>query len=255
MASLTSVTLTLAVLASALAPWSVASAAQPPAMTYSASEAAENDPASSMLPAGVEQKQKATTPGSKPAVGADSPAAKFSAQANQKAREARVVAQQRADDARQLVADAAAKSAQATNGTQKLEAGKLSVCKSRQDIIATILNRLAERGDNTVEYIDTVSQRVQDYYARNQLAVEGYDALLASVNSAKTSAQSASTMVDDAAARFDCGMDGPKAAGQNIGQLTTARSEAIKAYRDTVVQFVDVVQATSTAAQAQGARN
>lgn len=255
MASLTSVALIMAVLASVVFSSSVATAAQPPAMTYSASETADNDPASSMLPAGVEQKQKAVTPSGKPAVGADSPAAKFSAQASQKAREARDAAQQRADDARQLVADAAAKSAQSTSGAQKLEAGKLAVCQSRQDIIATILNRLAKRGDDTVEYVDTVSQRVQDYYARNQLSIDGYDALLASVNSAKTSAQSASKLVDDAAAKFDCGMEGPKVAGQNVGQLTTARNEAIKAYRDTVAQLVSVVQAASTAVQAQGAKD
>jgi hypothetical protein len=133
------------------------------------------------------------------------------------------------------------------DSTKKLDDAKLRICKNHEKTINNVMVRIGKRGDNQIALIDSVSQRVQSFYADKKLSAADYDVLLAKVNAAKATAQAAADALSTAKADFACDGTDPVGSASSFKDLMQARNDAIKAYRDAVK---DLAKAVKTAAQA-----
>jgi hypothetical protein len=164
-----------------------------------------------------------------------SEAERHSSDALERVEKAKSEAKKRSDDAQ-------------SSSAKKLDDNKLKVCKNREKSIDSLMSRIGDRGTRHIALVDTISARIQQYVTTKQLTVTNYDALLASVASAKATAQSANATVKAAQPSFNCDGTDPAGAADSFKALTKGRDDAVKAYRDSVKALLVAVKAAQKAA-------
>lgn len=128
------------------------------------------------------------------------------------------------------------------NIKQEVENGQITlkkdVCEQREQSLRDAISRLANSALSVKSAIDITYDRVQGFYEEEQLALSNYAELQQEVVGAQIKAEGAIGSVESY--RFDLDCENPNAGTQLIGYrsaVSTAR-EALKAYRDSVVQLI-----------------
>ncbi len=163
--------------------------------------------------------------------------------ANAQLEKLRADATKRTAEARQRV-DKIRSDAQVKGGA-KLETAKLRVCQNHEKTIESLMSRIGKRGKGHVDLIDTIAARVEKYVTDNNLTVANYDALVAAVAAAKTTAQTASDNTQAAQPTFSCAGNDPNGSADVFKDLTKTRDGAVKTYRDAVKALLTAVKAAA----------
>lgn len=159
---------------------------------------------------------------------------------SERAKEARERAKQLQAEAKKRVEDARAKSKE-TRETRLTE-NKLRICKNREAGVNRLMNRMSSRGEKQAAMIDKTLERVQAYTTDKNLAVAGYDSLLADANAKKAAVLAAVEAVKNGQAEFKCDGTDPKGAASVFKELMAKQTEAIKAYRASVIALLKAVK-------------
>jgi hypothetical protein len=125
---------------------------------------------------------------------------------------------------------------------KRLEANKLRVCEKRETIINKLMVKIGDRGQKHFDLITKISDRVQAYKIDKNLTVADYDALVAAVATQKTAAQTAVDAAKSVQASFKCDGSDPVGAASTFKDAMKTRNQALKAYRDSVIDLLKAVK-------------
>lgn len=124
---------------------------------------------------------------------------------------------------------------------EKLSAAKLKVCQTREAQVNKIMDGVVGRSQGHVDRITEIADRTKAFYEKQGKTVDTYFALVASVESARQSAQTAVDALS-ATADFACSSDGPKSDIQGFRNQRLSKISAIGAYRDEVKKLIVAVK-------------
>ncbi len=125
---------------------------------------------------------------------------------------------------------------------QKLTAVKLKVCQTRQEIIKTRSQNLANRANRQFTVFGNIAERVETFYTSKVLpkgiTVANYDQLVSDIATQKTGAQTAIAAATAAANAFDCSGDNPKAQLEDFNAKMKIARDALKDYRTAIKNLI-----------------
>jgi len=128
---------------------------------------------------------------------------------------------------------------------ERLEGAKKRACERHQTKINNLMERMDERRQKAFDRITQVYTAVDAFVAEKSLTVEDYNALVATVNAAKTIAQD--TLKEQVAVpELNCDGEQPRADVTEFREKRLNSIDAMKAYRSAVKEFANAVK---TAAQ------
>lgn len=148
---------------------------------------------------------------------------------------------------------------QAANGQSHLAAAQLNACQHRETSVKNIMTRIDTRAQNQLTLFGTIASRVENFSTTKGKTVANYDQLVASINSAKTQAQTdLSTLQTNST--FSCSANDPKGMVTAFqGYLKTEITD-LQNYRTAVKNLIvavasangETVSASSQSTSAQG---
>jgi hypothetical protein len=124
----------------------------------------------------------------------------------------------------------------------KLQGDKLTLCKGREHNITNVMGDMSARGQRQLVLFTTISDRVKAFYVSKGYSVDNYDALVASIDAAKTDAQTAIDKVAADKAAFKCDGTDPSGTADLFKADVKAMNEALKAYRTAVKNLISAVK-------------
>ena len=154
--------------------------------------------------------------------------------------EARERAKQLQAEAKKRVEEARTRSKEVRE--TKLPENKLRICKAREAGVNRLMSRISTRGDKQSAMIDKTLERVQAYKTANNLTVPAYDSLLADATAKKAAVLAAVEAVKSGQTEFKCDGTDPKGAASVFKELMNKQTEAIKAYRASVIALLKAVK-------------
>jgi len=128
----------------------------------------------------------------------------------------------------------------------KLDAVKLKVCETRQNIIKRRSQSLANRANTQFNVFDSIATKVENFYTTKVLpkgvVVANYDQLVADIATQKTDAMNAIDTAKTDATNFDCSGDNPKAQLTNFNSDMKLAIAALKDYRTAIRNLIVAVK-------------
>jgi len=138
---------------------------------------------------------------------------------------------------------------------EKLDDKKKAVCESHQSAVNTAMMDVVTRSKNHLDRITAIYTMTTKFYVDKGLSVSNYDALVATVDAAKTAAIAANSELTSTP-QFSCTSDGPKADIQAFRNKRLDKVDAFGVYRDAVKALVKAVKAAAeTASTTTGGTN
>ena len=136
----------------------------------------------------------------------------------------------------------------------KLADAKLRVCKTHEKVIDTIMGNAAARGDKQMGVIDTIATRTEAFYQSKGKTLANYDELVAKVNAAKATAQTAVDTVKNSSTTFNCDGTDPKGVAAGFKNAVRAEITALKEYRTAVKNLIVGVKSVQVSTSTEGAQ-
>lgn len=137
----------------------------------------------------------------------------------------------------------------------KLADAKLRVCKTHEKVIDTIMSNAAARGDKQMGVIDTIATRTEAFYQSKGKTLANYDELVAKVNAAKATAQTAVDTVKNSSTTFNCDGTDPKGVAAGFKNSVRAEVTALKEYRTAVKNLIVGVKSVQVSTSTEGERS
>lgn len=131
----------------------------------------------------------------------------------------------------------------------RLDETRLKTCQNREKTINGIMSRISSRGNKHLGVINKISERVQAFYKEKDLTAVNYDALVAAVNTAKTSAEAKLAAIKSSSVEFKCDGSDPKGAGQQFKDNLKLEISALKEYKTAVKNLIVVVKSANSASE------
>lgn len=125
----------------------------------------------------------------------------------------------------------------------KLTGPTLTLCNNRQAVINDIMGRIVNRGQQQVTLFGTIATRVEAFYTSSGKTVSGYTTLVAAINTAQTTAQSAVTTLKGAGTTFSCSTTDPQATITTFKADLQNEIAAVQAYRTAIKNLVQAILA------------
>lgn len=122
---------------------------------------------------------------------------------------------------------------------------KQDVCERHEDQIARIVPHLSRGATSVKLALDTMYQRVADFYASGQLTVENYDGMIVYVDAMKANADVSLATLNDFEFQVDCTNPG---VGRQLMEYRTAvraASESLQGYRTALVALISSMRASA----------
>lgn len=137
-----------------------------------------------------------------------------------------------------------------TENKQKLADKRLELCQKKQDKINGHIEASAKFGRERLARIQSVEERVKEFYDRQQLSSSEYETAVILVDEKEAAAIAAIELVETQS--FDCTkVDATKPSGE-IKELHKAKFEALNVYRDSVKQLIQIVKSAASDATDEG---
>ncbi len=111
---------------------------------------------------------------------------------------------------------------------------KLAICQNREQVMNNIMARIGDRGQKQINVINSIQEKVQNFYTDKEITVENYDALMATVTTKKQVATTAMNNVRLMKGTFSCSGENPKGVAVQFKSQAATQSAAMKEYRDAV---------------------
>jgi len=128
---------------------------------------------------------------------------------------------------------------------------RLELCEKRQGKINGLIASSAKMSREQLAHIQEVESKVKDFYSRKELVSAEYDSAAALVDEKEALAVAAVEVAESQ--KFDCAkVDGEKPSGE-IKSLHETKRSALKDYRDSVKQLIQIVKAAHKASVNGGA--
>ncbi|MBC7512609.1 hypothetical protein H7142_03055 [Candidatus Saccharibacteria bacterium] len=130
----------------------------------------------------------------------------------------------------------------------KLEGRRLAQCQNRQEAINALMVKGTENGRRHFENIASFEAQVLAFAEKKSVSGGVYDAALTDVAEKKNYAENALSVIGQQ--EFDCeNLDGAKPS-EGVKTIREAKRDALRAYRDSVIQLIKIVKAEFAASQA-----
>lgn len=137
--------------------------------------------------------------------------------------------------------------ARAAERKERLEGRRLAQCQNRQADINQLMGKSAELGREKLGRIQGYEQAIKDFYVKQQLSIETYEAATLAVDAKEAEAIAALDTMD--AWQYDCDEIDAKRPTQDIQSNREAKRNGLKAYRDSVKELLTVVREAFTQKQ------
>jgi hypothetical protein len=137
--------------------------------------------------------------------------------------------------------------AKAAERKERLEGRRLAQCQNRQTNINELMDKSANAGRDKLVRIQGFEQAIKDFYAKQELSSESYDAAVATVDAREAEAIAALDTMDSW--QYDCEAIDGKRPTQDIQLNRQAKREGLKAYRDSVQELLKIVREAFTQKQ------
>ncbi len=133
----------------------------------------------------------------------------------------------------------------------KLEGRRLAQCQNRQDNINSLIDKGAENGRRHFANIGAFEDQILAFAEKKSVNGEAYATALADVEEKKGDAEIALSVMEGQT--FDCAtLDGAKPA-ESVKMIREAKQDALRAYRDSVIQLIQTIKAEFAATQTEPA--
>lgn len=131
----------------------------------------------------------------------------------------------------------------------KLEGRRLAQCQNRQDQINGLITKGTEKSQRHFANIEAFEARITTFADKKSINSEAYAAALIDVQEKKATATSAIEVMGSVP--FDCvKVDGDKPA-DGVKTIREAKQNALRDYRDSVIQLLQAVKAEFAATQSE----
>ena len=167
----------------------------------------------------------------------------------EKERQARVEAEKAKVEARKAEVEAKKTEMEAKmeEHKAKLADNKLEVCKKHEAAINKNIQGTSDRRTKQLEFLNTVSERIQTFYTDKNLSLANYDALVADVNAKKAAAEQAIDTLKVTTVEFKCDGSDPKGVGEANKAARQPVIDALKAYKQSVKNLITGVKSVAPA--------
>jgi hypothetical protein len=122
-------------------------------------------------------------------------------------------------------------------GSGKLADAKLKACQKREKAVTNIMARTVDRATKQIAVFDKIATRTEDFYKSKGKTVSNYDALVASVDSAKQKSETDLAAMKTTAS-FKCDGSDPKGAASSFKDNLKLAISDLKAYKTAVKNLI-----------------
>jgi len=126
-----------------------------------------------------------------------------------------------------------------TRAEHRLAEARLKVCQRRHGNIMAIISRSHQRAQNQLDLFATIASRTEAFYAAKGKTLSTYDALVASVDTAKAKADASLAAVPTT---FDCNGADPKGDADAFKAALKQEMIDLQAYRKAVKDLITGVK-------------
>jgi len=121
---------------------------------------------------------------------------------------------------------------------KKLKDRSLERCQNRERVISNVMTRVGDRGEKQISVIQSIQQKVQNFYVEKDISTDGYDTLVANVEAKKQAATNEVNRVRTLTRSFSCGSDDPKGTATQFKTQATAQSSSVGEYKNAVHDLI-----------------
>jgi hypothetical protein len=122
-------------------------------------------------------------------------------------------------------------------------------CANKQRVVTNILNRIANRGQRQIDVFTKIADRTKKFKEDNNLTVENYESIVATVNDKKTAAETTVAKIKadaTAAASLSCDPGQPKSVVGGFRDDLKAENSALKAYKTAIKNLIVAVKSSKS---------
>jgi hypothetical protein len=130
----------------------------------------------------------------------------------------------------------------------RLSDAKKKICEKRVERITSIMSKASQGGEKGQAFFGSAYTRIKEFYAKKNLSVANYDALVAAVDAKKAAAQAAIDAVKSNTS-FSCDGDNPIASIDAFNGKIRTMHAALKDYRAAVKALLKAVKEAARAAE------
>lgn len=123
---------------------------------------------------------------------------------------------------------------------ERLKGKRLEKCQAREDRINRLIDKGVNFSEGRIEKVQKVEQAVRDFYAKQELESDKFDAAAANVDVKEAEAIAAIETTSDVS--FSCEEIDSSTPNQSIRDVHHQRHEALKAYRQSVKELIAIVR-------------
>jgi hypothetical protein len=128
------------------------------------------------------------------------------------------------------------------NAKIRLEGAKLKACQTREQVIKSMMERIAQRGERRMNVYNTIVERVKAFYDKKGLSLSNYNDLLADVEAKKSAAAAALDEIKSTSVKFACDGTDPKGVASSFRDSLKAEIAALKAYQKSIKDLIVAVK-------------
>lgn len=141
-----------------------------------------------------------------------------------------------------------------SRGREARQSARRRACEQQSAAVTRIMGNLVDLGERQLALFDTISKRVQDFYAERELSASGYTQAVAAVEAARAKVVTQLDAMRQTESSFDCAASSPGSIVSSFRDDLKALIGALKTYRsETRNLIITVKQSTDEAARADNA--
>lgn len=124
----------------------------------------------------------------------------------------------------------------------KLQGSSLEKCQTRENAINNVMARIVDRAQKQNTVIESIQQKVQNFYTEKNITISNYDDLIANIEAKKAVATTAMNTVRTMNGTFGCSNEDPKGVATQFKSQASVQAGAIKEYKDAVHELVVAIK-------------
>ena len=133
----------------------------------------------------------------------------------------------------------------------KLTGDKHATCTKNLQRVTAVLHEVRTKRQQSFDQITRIADAAQQFYNAHHPTIDNYDAVLATVASARTTAANALAQFNHTP-HFSCDSTTPQSDFMTLKAHRDTSVEALKVYRDAVSTLITTLKQTQTAPSGQG---
>jgi len=118
------------------------------------------------------------------------------------------------------------------------------VCQQSENRVQNMFSNMNKLGDSQLAFMNTINERVQNFYKISGLAATGYEDAVAEVTKTQQAAQEQVQATTQTSSQYGCDKEDPKGTAQQYKTQVKSEINALKEYRTALKNLITVVKSS-----------